>query len=257
MGKREIRVYDDKNSLSGASAELVCELAGAAVEDHGSFTLMLAGGSTPRTLYALLADEPFNARMPWIDTFLFWGDERFVPDDHPESNYRMARQAMIERVPVPDGNVFPVPTGDSADAAAAAQRYAGILTGFFAGNEIAAESEAWNIPRFDLILLGVGEDGHTASLFPGGVELKETVKPVTAVRAPAEYETTERVSVTLPVLNNAATVLFLAAGGGKRIVLDSVLNDPERAREIYPAAMVNPVDGRLIWFLDREADVGA
>lgn len=256
MSKPEVLVFEDKSELSRAATDFVIETAAAALKKTGEFTMLLAGGSTPRTLYTLLAAEPYAARMPWNATHLFWGDERFVPPDHPESNYRMARLAMIERAALPPANVHPVPTADYPDARSAAMAYDSMLREHFAKYDNDNKTKTGNIPRFDLVLLGMGADGHTASLFPGDkATLRESSRLAVAVNAPQSYETTERISVTLPVLNGASNVLFMAAGSEKRQVLDSVLNDTGQARQKYPAAMVRPGSGRLLWYLDREADV--
>ena len=251
MPQPQILVFDDKQQLGTTAAELVCQLADSAVSVKGWFSLLLAGGSTPRTLYGLLASERFSGAMPWENTHLFWGDERMVGPGHPESNYRMVREAMIDHVPLPAGNVYPVPTAEAQDAADAAGRYALTIEKFFA--ERGAAPEQGEFPRFDLVLLGIGSDGHTASLFPGGPELNESKSLTAAVRAPAGYATTERVSVTLPVINAAAYVLFMATGQEKRLVLESVLDPADQSRTKYPSALVAPADGRLLWYLDRDA----
>ncbi len=251
-----VKVFDNKELLSSAAASFVAETANTAVKSNGSFTLLLAGGGTPRTLYQLLATESYAARMPWNRTHLFWGDERFVPPDHPESNYGMAHRALIEHVPLPPENVHPVPTLDYPDVQSAADAYDQVLRDIVNKNDNECKVITGNFPRFDLVLLGMGTDGHTASLFPGcEAALRENSRLAVAVKAPPGYETTERVTVTLPVLNGASAVLFLAAGSEKRQVLDCVLNDPGQARRKYPAAMVRPVNGRLLWYLDREAGV--
>ncbi len=255
MNQPEVRVFENKNKLSLAAAELVCRLANSAVRERGAFTLLLAGGGTPRALYELLAGERFAGRMPWSTTALFWGDERFVPPEHPESNFRMARQAMIARVPIPPENVHPVPTADYPDTRSTALAYDSTLREYFCKTENTIKTSTGSFPRFDLVLLGMGADGHTASLFPGSSVLREDSRLAVAVNAPQGYRTTERISVILPVLNSAGTVLFMVAGSEKRLALSAVLGDPGSARCKYPAAMVRPRSGRLIWYLDREADV--
>ncbi len=255
MKQPEVRVFEDKNQLSLAGAELVCRSANSAAGERGAFTLLLAGGGTPRALYELLAGESFSGRMPWSATVLFWGDERFVPPEHPESNFRAARLAMIARAPLPPENVHPVPTADYPDAPSAALAYDSTLREYFRKSENTIKTSTGNFPRFDLVLLGMGADGHTASLFPGSSALREDSRLAVAVDAPRGYRTAERVSVTLPVLSGAATVLFMVTGSEKRPALSAVLGDPGQARRKYPAAMVRPHSGRLIWYLDREADV--
>jgi 6-phosphogluconolactonase len=256
MCKPEVLVFEDKNKLSRAAADLFVETATVAVKKTGRFSVLLAGGGTPRSLYQLLATEPYVGRMPWSATHLFWGDERFVPPEHEESNHGMVRKALIGQVPLPPENVHPVPTVDYPDVYSVADAYDSGMRREFTKYENDNKSKIGNFPRFDLVLLGMGADGHTASLFPGcETALREYSRLAVAVEAPTGYETAERVTVTLPVLNRASAVLFMAAGSEKRQVLDAVLNDPGTARMKYPAAMVRPENGRLIWYLDSEADV--
>ncbi len=237
----EIRILTTPQELFAAGAEEVLRTAVAAVSARGRFTIALSGGSTPKSLYNLLAT---NARttLPWDRMFFFWGDERHVPPTDPESNYRMVNEAMLSKVPVPTGNVFPVPT-ENSDADAVAAAYEQTLRKFF-------QLEAGAVPRFDLILLGMGPDGHTASLFPGTAGLKERSRLVIANWV--EKLKSHRLSLTLPVLNAGRCVAFLVSGTDKASVLKAVLegNDPG---EQYPAKLVQPKDGNLIWFLDRAA----
>ena len=212
-----------------------------AVGQRGRFTIALAGGSTPKSLYNLLAT---NARttLPWDRMFFFWGDERHVPPTDPESNYRMADEAMLSKVPVPPGNVFRIKT-ENPEAAAAAEDYEKTIRKFFA-------LEAGQFPRFDLILLGMGPDGHTASLFPGTTALQEKLRLVVANWV--EKMKTHRISLTLPVLNAARCVTFLVSGTDKAPALKAVLEEnvpPEQ----YPAKLIKPSDGKLIWLIDRAA----
>jgi 6-phosphogluconolactonase len=256
MRKPEVLVFEDKNRLSRAAADFFVETATTVVKKTGRFTALLAGGGTPRALYELLATQPYVGRMPWSATHLFWGDERFVLPEHPESNYGMAHRALIRKVPLSPGNVHPVPTVDCPDVQSAAAAYDRVLRDCINKNDNEYKSKTGNFPRFDLVLLGMGADGHTASLFPGcEVALREDSRLAVAVKAPPGYETAERVTVTLPVITSASNVLFMVAGSEKQQALDSVLNDPVQARRKYPAAMVRPENGRLIWYLDREADV--
>ncbi len=240
----EIRVLTTPQELFEEAAEETIRLAAEAVSARGRFTVALSGGSTPKGLFNLLATNG-RATLPWDRTFFFWGDERHVPPTDSDSNYRMANETLLSKVPVPPGNVFRI-AAENPDAAAAAAAYEQTLRKFF-------ETDAPAVPRFDLILLGMGPDGHTASLFPGTAGLQEKSRLVIAnwVEKLKAY----RLSFTFPVLNAARNVDFLVGGTDKASVLRSVLED-DGAGEPYPAKLVRPNDGRLIWFLDRAAASG-
>ncbi len=237
----EIRTLTTPQELFASAAEHVVYAANEAVTARGRFTLALSGGSTPKSLYNLLAT---NARttLPWEHTFFFWGDERHVPPTDPESNYRMVDEAMLSKVPVPPANVFRMPA-ENPDAEAVADAYEQTLRKVF-------QLGPNDVPQFDLILLGMGPDGHTASLFPGTAGLKERSRLVIANWV--EKLKTYRLSFTLPVINAARSVAFLVSGTDKAPVLKAVLEGNE-AGEQYPAKLVQPKDGKLIWFLDRAA----
>jgi 6-phosphogluconolactonase len=241
---REIRTLTTPQELFAAAAEEVFRAAEEAVEERGRFTIALSGGSTPKSLYNLLAN---NARfaLPWDRMFFFWGDERHVPPTDPNSNYRMANEAMLSKVPVPAGNVFRMVT-ENPDVAAAAEAYEQTLLQSFA-------LKPGQVPRFDVILLGLGPDGHTASLFPGTPALQEKSKLVVA--NVVEKLKTTRITLTLPVLNAAQCVAFLVSGTDKAAVLKSVL-EGDTDGEQFPAKLVHPTNGKLIWFLDRAAASG-
>jgi len=235
----ENRTFESAEALAQSVAEWLCGLAQAS---DRNFAVCLSGGSTPRRLYERLATSAIASRFPWSRAHWFWGDERFVPHDHPDSNYRMARDALLLRVPVPDDNIHPIPTeGLSPQQAAAA--YETTLKRFYGAEMLAADR-----PLFDVTLLGIGENGHTASLFPGQPALREARRwAVAAVAAKAE----PRITLTYPVLDSSRDVAFLATGEGKRdVVARARAGDPT-----IPAAMVRPV-GRLHWFMDRAASPG-
>jgi 6-phosphogluconolactonase len=240
----EIRILTTPQELFSAAAEEVIRAANEAVKARGKFTLALSGGSTPKALYNLLATNARTA-LPWERMYFFWGDERHVPPNDPDSNYRIVNEAMLSKVSVPPANVFRM-EAENPDASAAAAAYEQTLRKFF-------QLDANGVPRFDLILLGMGPDGHTASLFPGTEGLKEKSRLVIANWV--EKLKTHRLSFTLPVLNAAHTVAFLVSGTDKASALKAVLegNDPG---EQYPAKLVRPKDGKLIWFLDRAAASG-
>jgi len=237
----EIRTLNTPQELFEAAAELVASAANEAVAERGRFTVALSGGSTPKSLYTLLATNARSA-LPWDRMFFFWGDERHVPPTDPESNYRMVDEAMLSKIPVAPGNVFRVPA-ENPDAESAARAYEQSLRRFFA-------LEAGQIPSFDLILLGMGPDGHTASLFPSTAGLQEKSKLVVANWV--EKLKTSRITLTLPVLNAARNVAFLVSGTDKAPVLKFVL-EGDALGEQYPAKLVRPTQGKLIWLLDRAA----
>jgi 6-phosphogluconolactonase len=201
----------------------------------------LSGGSTPKALYSLLATPGFADRIPWPKVHLFWGDERCVPPDHAESNYRMVRESLLSKINFPPENVHRM-AGEKEPKLAAAE-YDNELKTFFQ----LSEGEP---PRFDLILLGLGEDGHTASLFPGSEALKETKLLVTANFV--GQLNTARLTLTLPVLNNAGNVCFLVAGASKAAIVKEVLGTDSATGKL-PAQRVRPVRGALTWFITRDA----
>jgi 6-phosphogluconolactonase len=235
----EVRIFADPAGLMRAAADEIAQAARRAVDEGGRFAWALAGGSTPRDLYRLLARDPYRERLPWNAIHFFWGDERHVPPDHPDSNFRMAREAMLDAVPVPPDNIHRVPA-EEPDAQRAAAEYEATLRAFF---DLAAGE--W--PRFDLIQLGLGKDGHTASLFPGGDAVHERERLVVAPWVEAQQ--TFRITLTPPVLNHARRAMFLVSGDEKAEALHAVLEGP-REPERYPAQIV---EGDRLWMVDRSA----
>jgi 6-phosphogluconolactonase len=221
----------------GAADEFV-RLGCDATSAHGRFTVALSGGSTPRSLYSLLAKD--YADFSWSRTFLFFGDERHVPPTDPDSNYRMVNEALLSHLPIPAGNVYRV-HAENPDAALAAAEYEERLRRFF-------NLQPGEFPRFDLIFLGLGPDGHTASLFPDSEGLKEQSRLVIANWV--EKFKTHRITFTFPVLNHAAEVMFLASGPDKAEMVREVLEGKNAPP--LPAQQVQP-DGRLVWMLDEAA----
>ncbi|HET7564424.1 MAG TPA: 6-phosphogluconolactonase [Gemmatimonadaceae bacterium] len=263
-----VRVYDDLDALSRAAAEVIARAAEQAVRDRGRFTIALAGGSTPRHLYQLLASA-YRDAMPWSAIHIFFGDERCVPPTDAASNYRMANDALLSHVPIPEAQVHRI-RGElaSRDAAReygkllrrvfgterAADGAGGGRTGDLAGSEAGATSGSVSAPAtFDVVLLGVGPDGHTASLFPGTPVLEERKHWVMEVDAP-DYiaPPRERVTLTFPPLNASRTVLFLVAGEEKQRVVTEILGADARTPTSYPAARVHGRE-RTVWLLDRVA----
>jgi 6-phosphogluconolactonase len=254
--KPEIRRYPNLETLSRGAAEYLCILTEESVPKKGVFTVALAGGKTPELLYETLAHPPFDARIPWPQVHFFWGDERCVPPDHPDSNFGMASRALISRVPVLPQNVHRIP-GEAASPAEAAEEYEKTLREFF-GRSIegsfgrSPSAEGRQFPSFDFVMLGMGKDGHTASLFPGDPVLKEKERWVASVGNPCGSPLVPRVTLTLPAINRARCVMFLVSGVEKQDVIRLIMDDPETANGLYPAARVQP-EGRLLWFLDEQA----
>jgi len=227
----------DARALTDRAAELVIAAATTTIAAAGRFTLALSGGSTPRALYARLAEPAQATRMDWGRVHLFWGDERCVPPTDGSSNYRMANEALLSKVPIPPANVHRIHGEDEPRAAANA--YETLLRSCFAG-----------AATFDLVLLGMGSNGHTASLFPGLTALDETERWVAAELVPEVGMW--RVTLTAPAINAAARVLFLVAGRDKAATLRDVLSGPRDPRRL-PAQLISPSPGRLTWLVDEAA----
>lgn len=216
-----IRIFENSRELARGAAEHF-----VAVARKERFNVALSGGSTPKILYQLLAEEP---QVPWSSTHFYWSDERHVPPDHPDSNYRMAHEAMLSRVPVPENNVHRIHSENPS------------------AQEAADEYEKLVVPRLDLILLGLGTDGHTASIFPGSEVLHETKRLIAAPWV--EKFNAYRITMTLPLLNNGASIVFLVSGAEKAGIVKEVIEGPKK----YPAQFVQPTNGELIWMLDKDA----
>jgi 6-phosphogluconolactonase len=240
--RAEVRRFADVAALYAAGAAALAESAVDAVQRNGVFRVALAGGSTPKGMYSLLAtDARLRSTIPWNRIDFFWSDERYVPAEHPDSNYGMAFSAMLSKVNVPPTQVHRVRTEDGA-AVAVADSYAAEIR--------SALSTPKGIPRFDLIVLGIGADGHTASLFPGTDALHEEARLVTAnwVDKFGAY----RITMTFPLLNAARLVMFMAAGADKAVAVRKAL-EPEDESVPIPAHAVQPRDGQLLWLLDSAA----
>ncbi|MBU4233150.1 MAG: 6-phosphogluconolactonase [Desulfobacterales bacterium] len=233
-----IDVYPDLESLSRAAAALLVRQANLAVAARGRFSVALAGGATPRRTYELLAAPPLKDQAPWDRMHVFWGDERCVPLNDSRSNARLAKEAWLDHVPIPGTQIHPM--NCAPDPAAAARQYEAQLREFFAGQP----------PRLDLVLLGLGHDGHTASLFPGTAVLKEGERWAAPVYL-AEADL-HRVTLTAPLINQAAVVAFLVAGGAKAGVLREVLHGPRDPARL-PAQLIQPQTGELRWLADLAA----
>jgi 6-phosphogluconolactonase len=234
----EIVIVPDPQTLAYEAAQRFAELVREAVSFRGRFSVALSGGSTPGRLYGLLAEDPYRKQVPWGQVHLFWGDERCVPPDDPGSNYRLAQEMVISRVPIPPENVHRV-RGELGPEIAA-QTYEQVLHDFFCGPR----------PRFDLVLLGLGKDGHTASLFPGSALLAEMERLVAPAEAIYQDRPAQRVTLTLPAINTARQVLFLVAGIDKAQVVQAVVEGPDGQ---LPAQRIQPTAGQLTWLLDAPA----
>lgn len=232
-----IKIYPNQNNMSDAAAKFFITNANSAIEQNGRFCISLSGGSTPQALYEKLANTLYFSQIDWNKVFIFWGDERFVPPDDALSNQCMTHSVWLNHIPIPKENIFPIPFLESSHAAAF--QYEESLRAFFG-----------RLPRFDLTLLGIGLDGHTASLFPGTPSLFEKNRWVMPVRP--SNSGPERITLTYPVLNNSAHIWFLAAGSSKAEILRQIL-EGHNNKVSYPAENIAPVDGDVMWLVDQEA----
>jgi len=239
LHRLDLRLDRNLELLSRALAEAIVDLAQTSVEKRQRFTIALSGGNTPRTLYSMLASD-YRALIPWQRTHIFWGDERYVSPENPLSNYRMAKETLLDHVPIPRDQAHPMPTL-LPEPEEAAEAYEETLMSHFPGQ--------W--PRFDLILLGMGPDGHIASLFPHSNVLEEEARIVAAVRE-ERAEPPSRLTLTIPAINHAAHIHFLIAGANKANALTRALA-PNANSKSSPAAAIQPLDGQLVWWVDEAA----
>jgi 6-phosphogluconolactonase len=235
-----VEIYPDIDTLSRVAAQYIVDVANESITAHGRFTIALSGGSTPRVLYGLLGDEPYRRQIDWSAVEIFWSDERCVPPDDAESNYFLAQQVLLSKIPIGANQVHRMPA-DQPDRDAASAAYTQEMRRTFGTN---------GIPRFDLIQLGMGPEGHTASLFPHQASLheqKRLVMPVSVPKPPPD-----RLTFTPPLLNAARHVLFLVTGSEKADAVHAVLEGDYQPDE-YPAQIVRPPDGEVTWMLDTKA----
>jgi 6-phosphogluconolactonase len=243
-----VRKFASVREASEAAVSIIIAVARRAAADRGFFSLVLAGGTTPGLTYRLLAEPAHARQIPWQQCYFFWGDERWLPLSHPDSNFALVHETLLDKVKVPTRNIFPIPTGEGTPGEAAAL-YEKRLRFFFRKRLPAATKRGnarGNFPTFDLALLGMGPDGHTASLFPGSPLLEEQNKWVVDVPEATGSPPVARITLTLPVFNRAANVLFLVAGSDKLKILETIRASPQEAAERYPAARVRPA-GNLVW----------
>jgi len=242
MEKSNIRVFLNLEVLSQAAADVFIGLAHGSIEQNGVFTVALTGGSTVVKFYEVLSSQPRINKVEWDKVRFFWGDERLLPPDHPESNYGQANRLLLDQVGAKLENVFRVrgewPSQDAVDD------YTGKLK-LFAGPDL-----DW--PRFDLVLLGLGSDGHIASIFPGEISIGERSLPVVATTADYQGRPGERVSLTPLVFNSAKNIIFLVAGKGKAAILSTVFDDQADSEKL-PVHRIQPYDGNVTWFIDQAA----
>ena len=236
--RAQVSIYPDQETLSHAAAERFVFLSHAAITSRGRFTTALSGGSTPRRLYSLLGMPLYRDSIDWKRVHIFWADERCVAPSHEDSNYKLAADTFLSKAAVPGENIHRIRGEEGPDIAAA--KYQEELRRYFIGSQK---------PVFDLVVLGIGVDGHTASLFPGSTLLQERSREVVPVYL--EKPGVSRVSLTIPVFNRAANVIFLVSGEDKADIVYEILKINNQKH--YPAGLVQPVDGTLSWFLDKAA----
>jgi 6-phosphogluconolactonase len=241
MLKTEIIVKDSPGHLVKSAAELFMRVAKESVRERGRFTVALSGGSTPRPMHRLLAEEPYCSGIPWDETFLFWVDERCVPVTDKGSNYGTAKKDFLEKVSLPEAQIYPMPVDVPPEEGA--DEYQKRLQSLF-------QLKEGQFPAFDLIILGIGRDGHTASLFPGQSALKEEKKLVVAVKG--GDPDVNRMTMTYPTLNQARRLVILVSGKGKAAVLKTLF---ENKQSQLPAVRIKPAKGALTWLVDRDAAI--
>ena len=242
--EREVRILPDAAAITRRAAPLFVQAAQEAVATSDSFTVALSGGSTPKSLYSLLADDVgLRAQLPWEKMHFFFGDERHVPPDHPDSNFRMANEALFARALVKPSRITRI-KGEYADAEKAALEYEQALRGYFI-------IEAGALPRFDLVLLGMGAEGHTLSLFPGTKALHAPPDRI-VVRNWVGKLYTERITLTASAVNQANRVIFLVTRADKAPALKAVLEGPYEPEQL-PAQLIQPAHGKLLWLVDKAA----
>lgn len=233
-----IKVFKNADELSKTAAEIISEISIRSVEIKGSFSLVLSGGSSPKQTYKYLTHSTYKDKIPWDKTYLFWGDERFVPEDDPQNNYGSSKDILLRKIPISPSQVFPIPT--KSEPSDSALQYENKIKEFFKNST----------PSFDLILLGLGSNAHTASLFPNTEVLNDDIRLVKEVFV--EEVKMYRITMTAQLINSAKNILFLVFGEDKAKAVSKVIEgyyDPQN----FPAQLIKPVDGTIRWFLDKSA----
>jgi 6-phosphogluconolactonase len=239
----EVRILPDAAAIARRTADEFIKAANAAVAARGVFTVALAGGSTPKALYGLLAEDPMlRAQVPWDKLRIFFGDERHVPPDHKDSNYNMAREAMFSKAPLKPEQIMRI-KGEEADTEKAALEYEQALRAYF-------QLKEGQLPRFDLVLLGMGDEGHTLSLFPGTKALHPGNRLVVRNWVGKLY--TERITLTAPVASQARQVIFAVTKADKALALKAVLEGPYEPEQL-PSQLIQPESGKVLWLVDPDA----
>lgn len=243
----ELFFFQDIDKLNKAVITSLMLFAYETVSETGRFSIALSGGKTPLSLYSMMAQDNVKNNFPYFNTYFFWGDERFVPNNHSENNFKRAKEIFLSKTNIPEENIFPVfPLyKKNIPIEQYAQEYEKKIKNFFAET---LNDKSADTPLFDVTLLGIGTDGHTASLFPNDKALCETDKLVVPALAPPEYTVRERITVTLPLINRSRRVYFIVSGNEKQKIVDIIINDPEQAERVYPAARVTAKE-RLMWYL--------
>jgi 6-phosphogluconolactonase len=252
-----VRKFEDTEALVEDAASFISRQAVESIEARGHFTFVLSGGNTPKSLYSRLSKPPYSNTIEWDRVFIFWGDERFVSKNDASSNYRMAEEVLLSNIPIPKQNILPVPDPGEADSVQnAASLYETRLRNFFTSKNLLKNMSkekhgktSGAFPSFDVTLLGVGDDGHTVSLYPGSSALEEKKRWVMSVLAPDYAPIKQRITLTLPALNNSKTVLFLVSGARKKKILNALFDTRSEKKTLYPAGMINP-SGDLYWYTD-------
>jgi 6-phosphogluconolactonase len=254
-GQLEIAIRSDAAALAADAADRIIAASQAAIAHRGRFTLVLSGGSTPERLYKLLGEKPRCGQLDWSRTWLFFGDERCVPHDDPRSNYHLASESLLKPAGIAPGHVLAIPTNPLTPAQSAAE-YESALRKFFAAGSSSSSSGSSQggsdkLPAFDVVLLGLGDDGHTASLFPGKPSLDEKNAWITWSPPGVLPPPVDRVTFTFPLLNAARQVMFLVSGPAKATIVHEVLDNPPDLHK-HPSSGVLP-SGKLVWLLDEPA----
>ena len=240
---REVQILPDAAAIARRAAEKIIEAAAVAIKERGGFTISLAGGSTPKALYSLLATDPaFKSQMPWDKTQFFFGDERHVPPDNSDSNYRMAHESMLSKVPLKPEQVIRIKAEYENSEKAAEEYQQALRTWFQRSNQ--------QLPRFDVLLLGMGDEGHTLSLFPGTKALHDNGRWVMSNWIGKLF--TDRVTITAPVANNSALAIFMVTKADKALALKGVLEGPYEPEQL-PSQLIQPKNGKLLWLVDPTA----
>lgn len=236
----KVHVLQDLEAVSIFAANMFVDFSEHYIAAKGRFVVAVSGGSTPARLYALLGSDRYADKIDWRFVYFFWADERFVPHDHHNSNFRLLHENLLSKIQIPHENIHPVSTNESSPHISA-EKYEDEIKSFF-------HLSNGELPEFDLILLGIGEDGHTASIFPGNAVLEEKEHLIAAVESKTHMH--PRITLTLPVINNARNVIFLASGKNKASVVKKVLEEKD---PYLPAVMVNPSRGKMFFLIDRDA----